>query len=140
MKYCQNCGSELKINAKFCTSCGYKLKDSLSKNEEATASITPNTTNNSIGNKKNNIKNLLIYYFLLNIPLYILNSGVDEIIGVQVFSLVILITYLIRFNKERIFNWFIKIILGLQAILLLSIFISSADLFVDFISFLTTLS
>ncbi|MCF6169147.1 hypothetical protein, partial [Lutibacter sp.] len=42
--------------------------------------------------------------------------------------------------KERIFNWFIKIILGLQAILLLSIFISSADLFVDFISFLTTLS
>jgi len=32
MKYCQNCGSELKINAKFCTNCGNKIQISIQDN------------------------------------------------------------------------------------------------------------
>lgn len=48
MKYCSNCGSELKINAKFCTNCGNKIQvpkegnvqpkkssDTISKSKEA---------------------------------------------------------------------------------------------------------
>ena len=143
MAYCSNCGSKQKSNIKFCTNCGLKLNETIpikvSKNEQTTiGNITPNTTNSSIGN--NNAKNLLIYYFLLNIPLYILNAGFDEIIGVQIFSLIILVTFFLRFNKEKVINWFMKIIFVLQLILVFSIFMTQSEyLFANFFSFLTTL-
>ena len=144
MSYCSNCGSKLKSTTKFCTSCGSKLEKSIkiSKNEQATTeNVKPNATNEIIGNKKNEAKNLLIYYFSLNIPLYILNSGYDEIIGVQIFSLIILITFFLRLKKEKLVNWFMKIIFVLQLILIFSIFMTQSEyLFANFFSVLITLS
>ena len=144
MAYCINCGNENISGATFCTSCGYKLKvaTKVSKKEQATTTnVTPTVTNENIESKKNKAKNLLIYYFLLNIPLYILNSGYDEIIGVQIFSLLILVTFLIRLKKEKLVNWFMKIIFVLQSILIFSIFMTQSEyLFANFFSALLTLS
>ncbi|WP_367274628.1 zinc-ribbon domain-containing protein [uncultured Lutibacter sp.] len=146
MEYCSNCGKKQKLNIKFCTNCGSKLKEPISnivsKNEPTTnGNVTPNTTNKTIGNKKTNAKNVLIYYFLINIPLYILNTGVDEIIGVQIFSLIILITFILRLKKEKFVNWFMKIIFVLQSILIFSIFMTQSEyLFSNLFSALITLS
>jgi len=45
MKYCQNCGSELKSNAKFCTNCGNKIQkttqDSVQKKKSTENFIKP---------------------------------------------------------------------------------------------------
>jgi len=96
--------------------------------------------NNTINTNKTS-KNLILFYVLLNILLFSFGQSSDDIMGVKFFSVIILVTYFIRHKKEKPFNWLVKIILGLQAILLLSIFISSAEyLFVNFFSFLTTLS
>jgi len=144
MTYCSNCGNEIKTGVAFCTSCGSKLKEPIkvSKNESiASENVTPTITNEHIERNKDKAKNLLIYYFLLNIPLYILNSGFDEIIGVQIFSLIILVTFLLRFNKEMLFNWFMKIIFVLQLVLVFSIFMTQSEyLFTNFFSGLITLS
>ncbi len=141
MAYCSKCGNKLKSTEKFCTSCGSKLNESrkVSKKEQLTTkNVIPN---NSVENKKSNAKNLLIYYFLLNIPLYILNIGFDEIIGVQIFSLVIFVTFLIRAKKEKLINWFMKIIFVLQLILVFSIFMTQSEyLFANFFASLITLS
>lgn len=184
MKHCTNCGSKLKINAKFCTSCGSKIgitpknssEPSKKKMEKGVAKSLKNETshyvkskiketvspktqkenlythsetktddilfddNNTI-NMKKTAKNLILFYVLLNILLFSFGQGSYDIMGVKFFSVIILVIYFIRHQKEKPLNWLLKIFLGLQAILLFSIFISSAQyLFVNFISFLTTLS
>ena len=90
---------------------------------------------------KKDTKNLIVFYVLLNILLFSFGQGSDDIMGVKFFSVVILIIYFIRHKKDKPFNWLLKIILGLQLILVFSIFMSQSEyLFTNFISFLTTLS
>lgn len=77
---------------------------------------------NEIGHKSNQAKKLMIYYFLLNIPLYFINTSNDEIIGILFFSAVIIVLYLIRMKYEKPINIVLKIFLGLQIVLMTASF------------------
>ena len=144
MPYCTNCGNENISGATFCTSCGSRLKESkkVSKSDQtSTTNGIVTKTNGPLLINNYQVKNILLYYFLLNIPLYILSSGIDEIIGVQIFSLIILITFFLRAKKEKVVNWFMKIIFVLQSILIFSIFMTQSEyLFSNLFSVLLTLS
>jgi len=171
IKFCPNCGAKIGANITKKTGKPVKKKmekgvvKSLqketsnyvkSKIKETVLPKTPNenlaTNNNAqiknietedknvIKNKKTP-KNLILFYVLLNILLFSFGQGSDEISGLKFFSVIILIIYFIRHKKEKPFNWLLKIILGLQAILLLSIFMTQSEyLFANFFSFLITLS
>jgi len=77
-----------------------------------------NKSTNEIGKKSNSAKILMIYYLFLNIPLYFINTSDDEIIGILFFSAIIMLLFLIRMNKEKPINLILKIILGLQIVLM----------------------
>ncbi|AMC11025.1 hypothetical protein Lupro_07090 [Lutibacter profundi] len=115
-------------------------KDNLYTHSEIKTDDIQIDNNNTINTKKT-AKNLILFYVLLNILLFSFGEGSDDIMGVKFFSVIILVIYFIRHQKEKPLNWLLKIFIGLQAILLFSIFITQSQyLFVNFISFLTTLS
>jgi uncharacterized Zn finger protein (UPF0148 family) len=169
IKFCPNCG--VKIEANITEKAGKPVKKKMqkgvvkslqketsnyvkSKIKETVLQKTPKenlATNNNIKNietedknvikQKKTSKNLILFYVLLNVLLFSFGLSSDDIMGVKFFSVLILIIYFIRHKKEKPFNWLLKIILGLQAILLLSIFMTQSEyLFANFLSFLTTLS
>ena len=65
-------------------------------------------------------KKLMIYYFLLNIPLYFINTGDDEILGILIFSVIIILMYIRRIKYDKPFNIILKIVIGLQSLLMLA--------------------
>jgi len=89
-----------------------------SKKLQTSHKVSQTKSQTEISKKPKYAKKLMIYYFLLNIPLYFINTGDDEIIGVLFFSAILLISYLIRMKKEKPFNIILKIIMGLQLLLM----------------------
>lgn len=140
MIYCRNCGTALKPETNFCTNCGTKI------------SIVQNSSNESNFEKKqiefqakdeeltgNNkfFTNLFPIYIFLNIPLFYLNNGYEEISGILIFSAIVLIGYYVRRNKEKPFNILIKIVLVLQLVLVFStIMMNLEHFFINFYSLL----
>lgn len=143
MKYCTNCGTELKANAKFCTKCGEQIiapsaqKEALLDANHHNAISIPNADYNA----SNSFKNMLLgLYVLLNIPLYVLSGGDEQMLGFLFYSLVITILVAVRNKKENTYNWVLKILIGLQLLFVFSIFMTQLDfLFVDLTSTLASI-
>ena len=91
------------------------------------------SSNETIGKNKS-AKKLMIYYFLLNIPLYFINTGDNEILGILIFSFLIVISYLFNMKKEKPFNIVMKIILALQIVLMLASVMINLEYFFSSIS------
>jgi len=116
-----------------------KIKNTISSNPDISKSIKKSSTlqdvfqsnpTNKIDSNSNPAKKLMIYYFLLNIPLYFINTSDDEILGILFFSVILLISYFIRIKKEKPFNIILKIIMGLQLLLMFaSVMINLENLF-----------
>jgi len=69
------------------------------------------------------VKKWILYYVLVNIPLYFINTGDDEILGVLIFSVAVLVGYIIyslKKKKEKPYTILLKIILILQGLLAIS--------------------
>ena len=65
----------------------------------------------------------MLYYILFNIPLYFINTGDDEILGVLIFSTIVFIGFLIyslQKEKGKPYPIVLKIILVLQSLLAVS--------------------
>jgi hypothetical protein len=102
-----------------------------------------NETNlfNKSSKKITKAKKLMIYYFLLNIPIFFINNGEDEILGVLVFSGIILLLYLIRMGNEKPIHIILKIIMGLQALLMLStIMVNLENIFNSILAFIAIIA
>lgn len=184
MKYCTNCGNELKGTAKFCSSCGTKIKISNKKVEkplmykreskslkekakdfgkqtaqknieksiqnQATKNVkskieesistniqkekhTKNTvsqtqnTDNILLTEKKGINKWTWIYIIINALLVILGSQSDEVMGVLIFSIVIIAIVFFRRKKEKPYNWFVKIIQVIQMVLLFALIAESIE-------------
>ena len=107
--------------------------------------VIQNKTKSNLFNKPiektKKAKKLMIYYFLLNIPLYFINSGDEQILGVLVFSGIIILIYLIRMGNEKPINSILKIIMGLQILLMLAtIMINLENTFNSILSFIAIIT
>jgi len=122
-----------------------KIKDTISK-KDINENLFKDTSSeikdeNPLADIKKPSKKFIIIYLLITIFLLILGPKSDEIIGVQYFSIFILVAYGIRHKKEKPFNWLLKIILILQLVLIFSIFMTQYEYFFsNFFTFLASLS
>ena len=115
MGYCTNCGAKLKENTKFCTGCGEKVLFSSREEGNRTEGYSDVISISNVeGATSNSFKNILLgFYVLLNIPLYAMSGGDDQMIGFLFYSLIITIVIAVRNRKENTFNWVLKILLVL---------------------------
>jgi len=155
-KFCPNCGTKVNLleskierrpppkrrmqkgvvkslKKEFTNTVTSELKETITENP-----FIENTINDSsfeIENErttditKKPSKKLIIIYLVISIFLLILGQESDEIIGVQYFSIFILVVYGIRHKKEKPFNWLLKIVLVLQLTLIFSIFMTQSEFF-----------
>lgn len=141
-KYCTSCGAALNSGVKFCTNCGQNvlLKPITRDNTQVEYHDNKSDTIDDY-NESNSLKNILLgFYVLLNIPLYSMSGGDDQMLGFLFYSLVITIVIALRIKKDNTFNWVLKILIGLQLLFVLSIFISQIDfLFIDLYSSIATI-
>ena len=72
-------------------------------------------------------------YIVINAILLYLGNALDEVIGIMLFSVIIILTVLLRRKKPKPYNWLVKIILVLQAVFLIA-------LLADRIEFLGTIT
>lgn len=142
MEYCTNSGQKLKASTKFCTACGEQVllttTEKRNKVEQYSEAISiPNVDLPA----SSSIKNILLgFYVLLNIPLYAMSGGDDQMLGFLIYSIVITIVIAVRIKKENTFNWVLKILIGLQLLFVLSILMSQIEfLFVDLLSSIATI-
>jgi uncharacterized membrane protein YvbJ len=126
MKYCSHCGKELTENTKFCTSCGTKIEIPKEKPLQKTISKTKTIENNSVSNTKSFNKWTWIY-ILINILLVILGSQSDDVMGVLIFSVLILVIVFFRRKSEKPYNWLVKIIQVIQCVLLFALIAESIE-------------
>ncbi len=82
-------------------------------------------------NTKNPIQKWMIFYFVINFILLYLYSGQKEVIGISLFSSIIIISYLIRRKKEKPFNLVLKIVLILQILLVVSTLFQNIEFMAD---------
>ncbi len=83
----------------------------------------------SIGeNRKYLLPNKTIaLYFILNLILQAGSSGSDEVMGIFIYTWIVLIIIFLRRKKEKPFNWLLNIIIFLQAILVFSVGMMTLD-------------
>ncbi|MBP9600262.1 MAG: zinc ribbon domain-containing protein [Lutibacter sp.] len=72
-------------------------------------------------------------YIIMNALLLILGSKSEEVVGVLIFSVIILAIVFFRRKKEKPYNWLVKIILVVQLIFLVALIAES----IEYISFFT---
>ena len=120
MAFCTHCGAQLIQNAKFCTSCGGSVSDSkVSSKSSAPIQNTPTIDLNKERSKK--VRKWMFFYILINIPLYFINTGDDEILGVLIFSTAVLVGFVLySLQKEKPYTIVLKIVLVLQSLLAVS--------------------
>ena len=110
MKYCSNCGKEISDEISFCPNCGVQihLESEVVEdfNDDISASSFPNNT--------------LVIYFILNFILMMGNSNSDEIMGIFIYTWIVLAIIFFRRHKEKPFNLFLNIFVFLQAVIVLA--------------------
>jgi hypothetical protein len=112
------------------------LRSTIQKENPTTSNISEkqNTEEKTVSNK-NNINKWTWIYIIINALLVILVSNSDEVMGVLIFSVLILAIVFFRRKKEKPYNWLVKIILVVQLILLVAFVIEG----VAYISTITLL-
>jgi uncharacterized Zn finger protein (UPF0148 family) len=73
--------------------------------------------------------NAIAAYFILNFILLMGNSGSDEIMGIFIYTWIVLLIIFIRRNKEKPFNWLLNIFLTLQSVLVFATGMMSIEYF-----------
>ena len=95
--------------------------------------IKPATTSNNVSKQPvSSTKKLNIWtwiYLAFNLFLMYVGYRSDEVIGVMLFTIVILLFVFLRRNKPKPYNWVVKIILILQAVVLLVFAIEGFEYF-----------
>ncbi len=66
-------------------------------------------------------------YFILNLILQAGSSSSDEVMGIFIYTWIVLIIIFLRRNKEKPFNWLLNIIIFLQGILVFSVGMMTLD-------------
>ena len=89
------------------------------------SSVSKQSTSIDDSNKETSkkVNKWMLYYILFNIPLYFINTGDDEILGVLILSTVVLVGYAIysfQKKKEKPYNAALKFILLIQGLLAVS--------------------
>jgi len=144
VKYCTNCGKPFEVGVKFCPYCGTKVMNdsNLSKNPSPKKQKMEKGVVKSLNDDENIDEELLLddleessedatslqslpsttigIYFILNFILMMGNSSSDEIMGIFIYTWVVLAIIFIRQNKEKPFNWLLNIFISLQGILVFS--------------------
>lgn len=93
------------------------------QNEKPTANIiseTQTAENKTISNEKTINKWTWIYLILNGLLIYLGHQS-DEVIGVLMFSVLILVVVFFRRKSEKPYNWLVKIILVIQLIFLIAL-------------------
>lgn len=126
MSFCTNCGNVLDKGAKFCTNCGVRQKNKPTNKDIAREipkkdhSIDKNNLGITQIAENQSSKNWLLIYIVVNILFVLFNAGSEEITGILIFSVIIVLIYFIRRKKDKPFNIVLKILLILQSILAFS--------------------
>ena len=102
MYFCPQCGKELPKDVKVCPFCGEKEQKKL-------------------------FTLLIGLYIIINILLEKILSFNNEIAGVAIYSLVIIISLYFRKDSKNPYNWFVNILLVLQGVLVFSIIIVALE-------------
>jgi len=165
MAYCTNCGSKIIPGSKFCSKCGNEIlitsnktiSEKYEKESSSDAELkqsqsyltskikekpTQNISKEAKVKKYKLAKRLMIYFFLLNIPIYFLNQGNNELLGILVLSVLEVIDFLIfliQKKKEKPFNSVLKIIFTLQILLILSYLIRNFEFIGDSVNSLVAI-
>lgn len=82
-----------------------------------------NIAKNETGDVMKKVRKWMLYYILVNIPLYFINTGDDEILGVLIFSVAVIVGFVIfslQKKKEKPYTIVLKIVLLLQGLLAVS--------------------
>ena len=156
-KFCPNCGTEIAVDSNkskrrpppkrkmqkgvvkgiqdettnFVKS---KLKETLipkapiEKLTTNTISETQNAENKTTSNK-NTINKWTWIYIIFNGLLILLNIQSEEVMGVVVFSVIILAIVFFRRKKDKPYNWIAKIILIIQLVLLFALIVDDLEYF-----------
>jgi len=56
-------------------------------------------------------------YFILNLILTMGNPNSDELMGIFIYTWIVLAIIFMRRNKDKVFNWLLNIFISLQAVL-----------------------
>ncbi len=95
-----------------------------SKPCQSTAATNQNYAPTNLDKERSKkVKKWMLYYILVNIPLYFVNTGDDEILGVLIFSTAVLVGYAIysfQKKKDKPYTLVLKIVLILQGLLAVS--------------------
>ena len=93
----------------------------VSSKSSAPIQNTPTIDLNKERSKK--VRKWMLFYILINIPLYFINTGDDEILGVLIFSTAVLVGFVLHSlqkKKEKPYTIVLKIVLVLQSLLAVS--------------------
>ncbi len=136
--YCPNCGKEISDSVHFCSYCGTKVfqeidEPSLPKkrqekivndsvddiiDDDDRVEVASEEEFDDTDPSRRSFPNVTIgIYFLLNFVLSSLSSHSEEVMGIFIYTWIVLAIIFIRRNKENPFNWFVNIFIFLQAIL-----------------------
>lgn len=98
------------------------VKPNLSKKDQTRKEFSEPTNEIESTEKKDNkiATKWMIYYFIITIILTSLYGSYEEVQGISIFSIIIIITYFFRRNKDKPFNIVLKIFLVLQVLLVFS--------------------
>jgi len=100
------------------------VSKNISKSENSEIASELNVSNNKT-NKAINKWTWL--YIIMNVILVLLGSQSEEVIGVLIFSVVVLGIVFFRIKTAKPYNWFVKIILVIQLILLVALIVESVQ-------------
>lgn len=117
-----------------------KLEESFSSNtiqeNPTTNTVSKNqTTENKTISNKNTINKWTWIYVILNGILVYFGHQSDQVIGVLLFSILILGIVFFRRNNDKPYNWLVKIILVIQLIFLIALVAEG----IEYISYITLL-
>ncbi|CAA6801753.1 MAG: Unknown protein [uncultured Sulfurovum sp.] len=111
MQYCSSCGKQIPNEIKFCPHCGAEVYQNVTQPSEPIEKPM-------IDDRARRLPNATIgIYFMLNVILTMWSPYNDEIIGIFIYTWIVLAIIFIRKNKDKPFNWLLNIFVSLQAIL-----------------------
>lgn len=133
--YCPNCGKEISESAHFCPYCGTEISQEVDEptlpkrrkqHKIAGESEKFDDRGNEVSLEEVNkftpsgspFPNITIgIYLLINFVLKAISPYNENIMGIFIYTWIVLAIIFFRRNKENPFNWFVNIFILLQAIL-----------------------
>jgi len=150
--YCPNCGKEISESVHFCPYCGTKISQELEETHREEPSLPRKKKQRVVEEREefddrvevasseevdeftpsgSPFPNITIgIYLLLNFVLKAISPYSDDIMGVFIYTWIVLGIIFFRRNMENPFNWFVNIFILLQAILVFALGMMTVE-FID---------